>query len=93
MEGFQSGAVQQLSGSAWRSGISHGSGNVECRAAGSLHAGISTSSSAVPSTQVSGPGVLAGLCSPWACGVQLDATGLDITNSIRGKWSYILFPQ
>lgn len=51
---------------------------------GSLHAGSSTSSSAVPGTQVSGARG-AGRCSPWACGVQLDVTGL--TSPIRGKWS------
>lgn len=32
-------------------------------------------------------------CPPWAWGVQLDATGPDVTTSIRGKQSYILFPQ
>lgn len=83
IEGFWSGAVQQLSGRVRRSGISRGSVSVEHEAAGTLRAGIGASSVAVPGTQqfpacgCLGPGRAgrAPRCSLRACRLQLAAAG------------------
>ena len=108
IEGFQSGAVQQLSGRARRSGTSRGSVSTEHGAAGSLCAGVGASGTAVPSTQQfpacrclgpEGAG-RAPRCSLQACGLQLAAAGsaaqpgrtLSTLAEASGKL-FFLFPQ
>lgn len=93
IEGFWSGAVQQLSGRVRRSRISHGSVSAEHEAAGSLHAGVGASSVAVPSTRVSGAGESWQGSTVFAAGMQVAAgcrrvcctAGLDVINSSGGK--------